>query len=250
MELPDPVTLAGFKVQDVLLVVRLTTPASPLRRVTVIVEVPVVPALTLMLVGLPVTVKSWTTNVTGMEWDREPLVPVTDTCLLPDDVNVHDRLAFPEPATLVGVIVHDEVVFVARLTTLRNPFRPVTVIFEVPAVLTFALTLVRFPVIVKSWTAYVTVTEWESEPLVPVTPTANVPADEKVHESVEVPEPVTLVGETVHEVLLVARVTTAEKPFRAPTVRLEVPIEPARLVTVDGMAVTEKSPELKVTFAL
>lgn len=72
-----------------------------------------------------------------------------------------------------------------------------------------------------------------------------------MHERVEVPEPVTLVGETVHEVLLVPRLTRAEKPLRAFTVRVEVPVEPARIVTVAGLAVMEKSaPELKVTVAV
>jgi hypothetical protein len=34
-----------------------------------------------------------------------------------------------------------------------------------------------------------------------------------VHESVELPDPVTLVGLSVHDVLLVVRVTTPEKWF-------------------------------------
>ena len=67
VELPEPVTLVGDKVHDVLLVVRLTTPANPLRAVIVIVEVPAEPALTVTLVGLAVIVKSWTTNVTVTE---------------------------------------------------------------------------------------------------------------------------------------------------------------------------------------
>ena len=56
--LPDPVTLVGVTVHEVLLVVRLTTPPNPLRAAIVIVEVPAEPALTVTLVGLAVIVKS------------------------------------------------------------------------------------------------------------------------------------------------------------------------------------------------
>ena len=65
--LPDPVMLVGATEQEVLFVVRLTTPANPLTAVTVIVEVPAVPALTVTLVGLAAIVKSWTTYVTVTE---------------------------------------------------------------------------------------------------------------------------------------------------------------------------------------
>jgi len=68
VELPDPVTLVGETEQEaVVLVARLTTPAKPLRPVTVIVEVPAALTLTLTLVGLAVMVKSWTVYVTVAE---------------------------------------------------------------------------------------------------------------------------------------------------------------------------------------
>ena len=68
VELPDPVTLVGDTLHDaVVLVARLTTPAKPLRPVTVIVEVPEALMLTLTLVGLAAIVKSCTTNVTVTE---------------------------------------------------------------------------------------------------------------------------------------------------------------------------------------
>jgi hypothetical protein len=44
----------------VLFVPRLTTPANPFRPVTVIVEAPGEPTLTVMPVGLAAIVKSWT----------------------------------------------------------------------------------------------------------------------------------------------------------------------------------------------
>jgi len=62
-----------------------------------------------------------------------------------------------------------------------------------------------------------------------------------VQDRFELPEPVTLVGERVHEVLLVARLTTPAKPFRPVTVTVEVPAESARTVTDVGLAVTVKS---------
>ena len=65
--LPEPVTLVGATEHDVLLVVRLTTPAKPFSPVIVIVEVPVLPAFTVTVVGDAATVKSWTTNVTVTE---------------------------------------------------------------------------------------------------------------------------------------------------------------------------------------
>ena len=58
--MPEPVTLLGEMVQAVLLVARLTKPTKPFRGVTVIEELPVLPAFKLMLVGDAVTVKSWT----------------------------------------------------------------------------------------------------------------------------------------------------------------------------------------------
>ena len=58
VELPEPVTLVGARVHDVLLLARFTTPANPCRPVTVIVEVPAVPAVTVTLVGLATIVKS------------------------------------------------------------------------------------------------------------------------------------------------------------------------------------------------
>ena len=79
-------------------------------------------------------------------------MPVTETCLLPVVLNVHDSVALPEPVTLAGDTVH-EVLLVARLTTPVNPFRAVIVIVEVPAALTFTLTLVGLAVIVKSGVA-------------------------------------------------------------------------------------------------
>jgi len=67
VEVPEPVTLVTDNVQEVLLVVRLTTPPKPLTAVTVIIEVPALPAFIVTLAGLVLIVKSWTTNVTVTE---------------------------------------------------------------------------------------------------------------------------------------------------------------------------------------
>ena len=58
VELLEPVTLVGARVQEVLLLVRLTTPPKPCNAVTVMVEVPAAPALTVTLVGLALIWKS------------------------------------------------------------------------------------------------------------------------------------------------------------------------------------------------
>ena len=147
--LPEPVTLVGATEHEVLLVVKLTTPANPLMAVTVIVEVPAAFALTVTEVGLAAIVKSWTTNVTVTECDRAALVPVTETCLLPVVVKVHDSVELPEPVTLVGATEH-EVLLVVRLTTPANPLTADIVMLEVPAAFTLTVTLVGLAAIVKS----------------------------------------------------------------------------------------------------
>jgi hypothetical protein len=62
---PEPARLVGVSVQaspvvGLMLKVRLTVPLKPLRAVTVMVEVPATPALTVTVVGLAEMVKSWT----------------------------------------------------------------------------------------------------------------------------------------------------------------------------------------------
>lgn len=67
VELPDPVTLLGVMLHDVLFVLRLTIPAKPFRGLTATPDVPAVPTLTLTLAGLTVSAKSWTLYVTVTE---------------------------------------------------------------------------------------------------------------------------------------------------------------------------------------
>jgi hypothetical protein len=67
-----------------------------------------------------------------------------------------DIVEVPEPAMLLGDSVHeipmDGDAVAVRATTPANPFRPVTVIVEFPAVPTTTLTVAGFAPIVKSWT--------------------------------------------------------------------------------------------------
>jgi hypothetical protein len=60
VETPEPVTLLGDTLHEVLLVLRLTTPEKPFTAVIAMLAVPAVPTFTLTFVGLPVTAKSWT----------------------------------------------------------------------------------------------------------------------------------------------------------------------------------------------
>ena len=89
------VTLAGVRVHvrpvaGETVAVRLTVPVKALTGLTVIVDVPAVPALTVTLVGLAVTVKSRMLTVTVAVRDSDPLVPVTVTVYVPAEP-VHDR---------------------------------------------------------------------------------------------------------------------------------------------------------------
>jgi hypothetical protein len=76
---------------------------------------------------------------------------------------------------------------------------------------------------------------------VPVTPTWNDWAVVKVHDSVLVPDPVTLVGLNMHAVLFVPRLTTPDNPNCAVTVMAEVAAVPAFTVTGVGLAAIVKS---------
>lgn len=65
VDVPEPVTLVGVRVQvspvvGLMLDAMFTIPLNPLRAVTVIVEVPAAPALTVAIVGFAEVVKSWT----------------------------------------------------------------------------------------------------------------------------------------------------------------------------------------------
>jgi hypothetical protein len=145
--LPDPVTLVGATEQEVLLVVRLTTPANPFSAVTVIAEVPADPAFTVTLVGLAAIEKSWKTKVTLVELVVDPLVAVTVAVSVWAVVELHVRVevAVGGMVTLVGLRrqVALPVATTVRVAVPVKLPRAATVTVEVPPVgPTFAVTLV------------------------------------------------------------------------------------------------------------
>ena len=116
-------------------------------------------------------------TVTGTvtEWAMTPLVPVTWTEKLPEEVPVTVSVAVPEPVMLVGFIVAvipDDAVVVSETIPVK-PLRDVTVIVDVPEVLGATVMPVGLAEREKSGVAGLeTVSEMvvvcESEPLVPV----------------------------------------------------------------------------------
>jgi hypothetical protein len=89
---------------------------------------------------------------------------------------------------------------------------------------------------VTALTLNVTVVVGDREPLDPVTVTITAPADVNVHESVAVPEPVTVAGLTEHAALLAERLTTPLNWLSADIVIVEVPAAFVFTGTVVGFA--------------
>ena len=84
-------------------------------------------------------------------------------------------------------------------------------------------------------------TELVSVPLEPVTVTVTVPAEAKVQDSVEVPEPpVTVAGVRVHAELSDTSATSAVNPLTGVTVMVEVPEFPVATVRDVGLALSVK----------
>ena len=77
--------------------------------------------------------------------------------------------------------------------------------------------------------------------LVPVIVTWMIEAAAKVQDSVELPEEDMLLGVTLHDVLLVAMLTTPANPLRALIVTVEVLGDPAFTTTAVGLTVMVKS---------
>jgi len=186
-------------------------------------------------------------KVTVTWWDRVPLVPVTVTEYEPAEP-LHERVELPDPPVMV-VELKEQVrpvlgeIEVESETEPVNPLTGAIVIRSVPDAPASIVTVGDAAVIVKSGTAtmYATVAVCDSDPLVPVTVTVKDPEDVNVHESVEVPAPVTLVGVSVHAALLEERLTTPLKPPTAATVIVDVPAWFALTLTLVGLAAIVKS---------
>jgi hypothetical protein len=158
------------------------------------------------------------------------------------------RVEVPDPVTLVGLRVHVSPVagdiVDARDTTPLNPFCAVTVIVDDPDPGEAKVKLVGLAAMVKSWTVTVTVAEWDSVPLVPVTVTVKVAAVVPVHARVDVwvaPRTM-LVGDRVHVRpagdTVDASATVPVKPLTGATVIVEVAVARERIVAVVGLAAT------------
>lgn len=88
-----------------------------------------------------------------------------------------------------------------------------------------------------------------------MTVTVKVPLADGVQDRVEVPEPVTLAGVSVHDrpvagETAAVRLTTPANPLTAVTVIVEVAAVPTVVVTEVGLAATVKSWTMKLTVAL
>ncbi len=152
---------------------------------------------------------------------------------------------------LDGVSVHARPAGDTVLVRVTVPVKPLigaTVMVEVAATPTFTLALVGLAVTVKSGmaTLNVTVVLWDSAPFVPVTVTAKLPLVVAVHERVEVPEPVTLVGVRVQVMpvaglLVEVKLTTPANPLTAVMVIVEVPAWLTLTGTLVGLAAIVKS---------
>lgn len=172
-------------------------------------------------------------------------MPETVTTMVPSLVKVQERLEVGESLkTVEGARVHAEFSAV-RVTVPEKPFREDRVIVEVPGESTRTVTAVGVAEIVKSGGAVTlksTETEWDREPLVPVTMTVTTPVAVKLHDSVEEPEPpVTVTGVNVQAELSAVSATSPTNPLTGETVIEEVPGEPTVVVTVAGVAMIMKS---------
>ncbi len=183
-------------------------------------------------------------------------MPVTVTSTVPAAAKLQDSMDVPDPPVTVARERVQAELSETSATSPVNPFNGEMVIVEVPAEPTDTVTDVGLAEIVKSGnpvTVYVTVTELVSEPLVPVTVTVTVPAELKVQDSVEVPEPpVTVAGVSVQAELSDTSATSPVNPFTGDIAMLEVPGEFTATDTAVGLAMMVKPgapPTIKLTVA-
>src|SRR5439155_1186393 len=180
-------------------------------------------------------------------------MPVTVTTTVPALVKVQERVEVGESlVTIEGARVHAEFSAI-RATVPEKPFRGDRVIVDVPRELTTTVTAVGLAEIVKSGgtvTLKPTETEWNREPLAPVTMTVTAPVAAKVQDKVDVPEPpVTVAVLRVQAELSDVSATSPVNPSRLVTWIVELPEVPIVVGTVVGLAVMEKSGRLTTSTA-
>ncbi len=95
-------------------------------------------------------------------------------------------------------------------------------------------------------TEIVIVTEWDSDPLVPIIVTVKVPLAEDGQDMMDVPEPEMLIGESVQESpvdgeAVDVRPTGPANPLTLLIVKVEFPAVPTVTLTAVGLAVMVKS---------
>ena len=166
-------------------------------------------------------------------------------------VELQDNIAVPEPVTLRGLIAPQVKLagtVSVRLTVPVNPLTAVTVIVEVAEVPTVTAAG-DVAEIVKSLTVKVAIVECDSVPLVPVIVSVYVAAIVELHDTVAVPEPVTLRGLMAPQVKFAGtvsvRLTVPVNPLTAATVIVEVAETPA-LTAAGDVAEIVKSVTVKV----
>jgi hypothetical protein len=160
---------------------RLIVPVKLPTAATVIVELPEVPLLTFMEIGLAVTLKSGgSVKVTITLCEIAPLVAVTVAASGFRDTELHDKIEVPEDprVTLVRESPHARPAGAetARATVPVKPLTDATMIVEVPVEPDFTDTVVALAVTEKSPTWNDAMAEWDSGPNVPVTFTLLLPA--------------------------------------------------------------------------
>ena len=176
-------------------------------------------------------------------------MPITVTEYVLAVLELHERLAVPEPEMVLGEIglqVRPVGTVSVRVTEPENPLRALTVIVDVAEAPTVAEGEVA--AMVKSTKLKVAVAVWTRDPLVPVIMSEYVPATVALHDAVAVPAPVTVPGVIVPQVnpagTVSVRVTTPAKPLTAVIVVVDVADRPT-LTAAGEDAATVKSTKLK-----
>lgn len=167
---------------------------------------------------------------------------------------VQDRVAVPEPVTLLGVIapqVRPAGTESVRVTVPEKPFRALTVTVDVALapVLTAAGEVAEIEKSAAFAKVKVALAEWDNEPLVPAIETVKVFAVVEVQARVAVPAPEMVAGVIAPHVspagTVSVKLTVPANPFKAATVIVEVADDPT--VTVEGdVALIVKSTKLKL----
>jgi hypothetical protein len=171
-------------------------------------------------------------------------------------------MAVPDPAIVVGegVAVRPGELVAVRVTVPVKPFRGLTVIVAVPEdPASRGPILVGLATIEKSTTLTVTIVEWVSVPLVPVTVTVKVPTVDP--ETVSMAEPTPLLVRVTEGTLSVAerpvvgltdviRSTVPAKPFRLARLIVDTPLDPALTASDDGLEEMLKSGTVTVTVTI